>query len=51
MTCHFEIHRGSEHLITGETVYVHAIDGGSSPFPGDFRDKVAEFEKTSVDQS
>lgn len=46
MTCHFEIHRGGEHLITGETVYVHAVDGSSVPFPDAFRAKVAEFEKT-----
>lgn len=45
MTCHFEIHRGGEHLITGETVYVHAVDGSSVPFPDAFRCKVAEFEK------
>lgn len=46
MTCHFEIHRGGEHLITGETVYVHAVDGSSVPFPDAFRAKVAEFERT-----
>lgn len=46
MICHFEIHRGGEHLITGETVYVHAVDGSSVPFPDAFRAKVAEFEKT-----
>lgn len=46
MTCHFEIHRGAEHLITGETVYVHAVDGSSAPFPDAFRCKVAEFERT-----
>lgn len=46
MTCHFEIHRGGEHLITGETVYVHAVDGSSVPFPDAFRCKVAEFERT-----
>lgn len=45
MTCHFEIHRGGEHLITGETVYVHAVHGSSVPFPDAFRAKVAEFEK------
>lgn len=48
MTCHFEIHRDAEHLITGETVYVHAIDGQSTPIPDWFRDKVAAFEKTAV---
>ncbi len=46
MTCHFEIHRTGEHLITGETVYVHAVDGSSAPFPDAFRCKVAEFERT-----
>lgn len=46
MTCHFEIHRTGEHLITGETVYVHAVDGSSVPFPDAFRCKVAEFERT-----
>ncbi len=46
MTCHFEIHRTGEHLITGETVYVHAVDGSSVPFPDAFRAKVAEFERT-----
>ncbi|MFD6195498.1 acyl-CoA thioesterase [Mycobacteriaceae bacterium NPDC060252] len=51
MTCHFEIHRGGEHLITGETVYVHAIDGNSAPFPDAFRDKVAEFEMTPVERA
>lgn len=46
MTCHFEIHRTGEHLITGETVYVYAVDGSSVPFPDAFRCKVAEFERT-----
>lgn len=46
MTCHFEIHRGAEHLITGETVYVHALEGKSASFPDGFRVKVTEFEKT-----
>ncbi|MGH3953063.1 MAG: acyl-CoA thioesterase [Mycobacterium sp.] len=51
MTCHFEIHRGAEHLITGETVYVHAIDGSSASFPDTFRGKVAEFEMTPVERA
>ncbi|MBB4855189.1 acyl-CoA thioester hydrolase [Mycobacteroides chelonae] len=49
MTCHFEIHRGGQYLITGETVYVHALDGKSAPFPDAFRDRVSGFEKTPVD--
>ncbi|MGH3726522.1 MAG: acyl-CoA thioesterase [Mycobacterium sp.] len=48
MTCHFEIHRGSEHLITGETVYVYAIDGKSASFPDAFRDTATAFEKTAI---
>ncbi len=51
MTCHFEIHRGAEHLISGETVYVHAIDGNSASFPDAFRGKVAEFEMTPVERA
>ena len=51
MTCHFEIHRGGEHLITGETVYVHAVDGNSAPFPEAFRDRATEFETTSVERA
>ncbi|WP_078294263.1 thioesterase family protein [Mycobacterium sp. D16R24] len=51
MTFHFEIHRGGEHLITGETVYVHAIDGKSEPFAEAFRDRATEFETTPVERA
>jgi len=37
MTVEFAIFRGSEHLISGENVYVHAQDGTSLPIPDDFR--------------
>ncbi|MBN9426073.1 MAG: acyl-CoA thioesterase [Burkholderiales bacterium] len=44
LTVQFEIHRGSEHLISGENVYVHAHEGASSPVPGAFRELLREFE-------
>jgi len=43
----FEIHRGSEHLISGESVYVYADAGRSAPIPEPLRDRVRRFERTA----
>ncbi len=45
MTMDFEIHRGEEHLITGQSVYVYAQDGKSLPIPDDLRRRIHGFEK------
>jgi acyl-CoA thioester hydrolase len=42
-----EIHRGDEHLISGELVYVYAdVEARKGvPLPGDWREKLIGFEK------
>lgn len=42
----FEIHRGDEHLISGENVYVHAIEHRAAPVPDDLRARISDFERT-----
>lgn len=43
----FEIHRGGEHLISGENVYVFAIDGQSQPIPAFFRQLIEAYESAT----
>ncbi|HRO59939.1 MAG TPA: thioesterase family protein [Burkholderiaceae bacterium] len=43
----FEIHRGSDKLVSGENVYVHAPDGASSPLPEPLRVLIRDYEKTA----
>jgi len=45
MTIDFEIHRQEEHLISGQSVYVHARDAKSLPIPDDLRRRIHQFEK------
>jgi acyl-CoA thioester hydrolase len=45
MTVDFEIHRGQEHLVSGQSVYVYASDGKSLPIPDDLRRRIHGFEK------
>ena len=40
-----EIHRGEEHLISGQSIYVYAQDGKSLPIPDDLRRRIHGFEK------
>lgn len=43
-----EIHRGDEHLITGELIYVYKdpVVNAPAPLPAEFRQMVIAFEKT-----
>lgn len=43
-----EIHRGDDHLITGELIYVYKdpVAKAPGPLPPEFRDLVIAFEKT-----
>lgn len=41
----FEIHRGPEHLISGQSIYVYVHEGKSSPIPDDLRRRIHGFEK------
>ncbi len=43
-----EIHRGDEHLITGELIYVYKdpVANAAAPLPDGFRQMVIAFEKT-----
>lgn len=43
-----EIHRGDEHLITGELIYVYKdpVAKASAPLPAQFRELITGFEKT-----
>ena len=43
-----EIHRGDEHLITGELIYVYKdpVAGAPAPLPARFRELITGFEKT-----
>jgi acyl-CoA thioester hydrolase len=45
MTIDFEIHRGDQHLISGQSVYVYARDARSMPIPDDLRSRIAGFER------
>src|SRR5690606_9520632 len=45
MTMEFEIHRGQDHLISGESVYVYAQDGRSMPIPDDLRRRIHAYER------
>ena len=47
MTVDFEIHRLEEHLISGQSIYVHARDARSTPIPDDLRNRIRGFEKTA----
>ena len=44
-TMRFVIARDSVPLVTGETVYVHAIDGRSSPLPVPLRQRIVAYER------
>ena len=46
MTLEFEIHRGSDHLISGQSIYVYALDSKSVSIPDDLRRRIARFEKS-----
>ena len=41
----FEIHRGPEHLISGQSIYVYVNEGRSAPIPDDLRRRIHAFEK------
>lgn len=43
----FEIHRGTDHLISGDSVYVHAEGGRSTTIPPRLRDAIRSFEKVA----
>jgi acyl-CoA thioester hydrolase len=45
MTIEFEIHRGDEHLVSGQSIYVYARDARSMPMPEDLRQRIVSFEK------
>ncbi len=40
----FEIRRGADHLVTGQSIYVHAQEGRSVPIPEDLRRRIHSFE-------
>jgi acyl-CoA thioester hydrolase len=44
-----EIHRGDEHLVTGELIYVYKdpVANAAAPLPDTFRRLIAGFEKVS----
>lgn len=44
-----EIHRGDEHLISGELIYVYKdpVANASAPLPADFRALIGAFEKVA----
>lgn len=44
MVIRFEIHRGSDHLISGENVYVYTDAGASAPLPPSLREAFVAFE-------
>ena len=43
----FEIHRGDEHLVSGESVYVHAENGASVRVPDSLRAAILRFERVA----
>lgn len=43
----FEIRRGDDLLITGDSVYVFAVDGQSRPMPEDLRGAIRAFERVA----
>ncbi|HMN80418.1 MAG TPA: thioesterase family protein [Burkholderiaceae bacterium] len=43
----FEIHRGADHLISGDSVYVYAEDGRSTAIPPRLREAIQSFEKVT----
>ena len=45
MTVDFEIHRGAEHLASGQSIYVYAEQGKPLPIPDDLRRRIHGFEK------
>ena len=45
MTVDFEIHRGADHLISGQSIYVYASESKSMPIPEDLRRRIHAFEK------
>ena len=45
MTVDFEIHRGADHLISGQSIYVYARAAKSMPVPDDLRRRIHGFEK------
>ena len=45
MTVDFEIHRDTEHLVSGQSIYVYASEGKSTPIPEDLRRRIHGFEK------
>lgn len=47
MTFDCEIHRNSDHLISGQNVYVHADGGKASPIPDDLRARIHAFERVA----
>lgn len=51
MRTQVEVHRGEQHLISGELIYVYKdpVTGVSAPLPAEFRDLVVAFEKARPD--
>jgi acyl-CoA thioester hydrolase len=45
MTKDFEIRRGEDHLISGQSIYVYAQEGKSMPIPDGLRRRIHAFEK------
>jgi acyl-CoA thioester hydrolase len=45
MTVEFEIHRGADHLVSGQSIYVYAREARSMPIPDDLRRRIHGFEK------
>lgn len=43
----FEIHRGTEHLVSGENVYVYAEQGASLRIPEPMRAAIRNFERVA----
>ncbi len=49
MAVAFEIHRGGDHLISGQSIYVYAHGGKSLPVPEDLRRRIGAFERVAPD--
>lgn len=45
MTVDFGIHRGPDHLISGQSIYVYVHEGTPLPIPDDMRRRIHGFEK------
>jgi acyl-CoA thioester hydrolase len=45
MALDFEIHRGADHLVSGQSIYVYAEADKSMPIPEDLRRRIHAFER------